>query len=483
MTFEDLTYENAGVSIREQNRVNTEVIRRLKTLNMRADGLFGGAVDLSPYTGEGRLYLTIAGASLIQYPLTETVLGTETAIRAFNSPSRTSPVAHAKPIATLDYIALETMSEPKRDVVPDFVEGVALESLRRGVPVIGGESAEMKDTYQPGMMDAFVHVLRLTSVPSDDRFYNIHAKVFNLEKPLLVASTDGTGTKTKIVRNPEDIIFHGMNDVSVQGVKPLGFALYVAGNVPTQELLRINAAVKDVAFRYHLKQFPTMLEQKKSTYLPNEVDIAATCFGVIDEKDIITGDRVAPGDCIIGINVDCAMTNGYTLIRKFAQGMLEQRIIDSLDKPMKQLRGKSLRYEMSKPHRPMSDILFGDGYSEGVVSRYDIKGMAHITGGGQPDNIIRMVPKDYQAVVRQDVLPVPPLMSLMREYGIKNDELHSTFNMGVGFTLTVAPEHADEVVSYINYNFSNAIPGVDRKAAVIGHVEKRAVDEARFRWA
>jgi phosphoribosylformylglycinamidine cyclo-ligase len=273
-----------------------------------------------------------------------------------------------------------------------------------------------------------------------------------------------------------------MNDVAVQGVRPIGFALYISGNAFWDRLIEIENKAEVVAARYGLKKFPSMMAIKQDVYMPNEVDIAATVVGIIDQRDIITGSRVQPGNCIIGIGTDGYMTNGCSMVRRFASGLLAQGIIASYDEPMKDLEGRTLDYEMRRPHRPMVDILFGDARAEGVLSKYDILGMAHITGGAQPDNIIRMVPDNLKAVVKREVLPVPPLMQLMRQYGVKDDELWNTFNMGVMFTMTVDSNHAQPIVDYVNDTFRYRVDGVDRKAAIIGRIEQRNQLEPKFQW-
>ena len=203
-----ITYESSGVSIRGQNWVNREVVERLKKFGMKVDGLFGGAVDISSY--KENVHIELTGASImIDAPTTKSA-GTFTAERAFRRIS-------GKPLGVLDYFASPFMD--KR--VVDFVEGVAKKSSENKTPVIGGESAQMQNTYKEEKYDGFVHVIELKDKYSCD----ITNLVKGMEKPLLVASTDGVGTKTKIVRNPLDIIYHGFNDIGALGVKPFAFGI------------------------------------------------------------------------------------------------------------------------------------------------------------------------------------------------------------------------------------------------------------------
>jgi len=443
-----ITYESSGVSIRDQNWVNREVVERLKKFGMKVDGLFGGAVDISSY--KENVYIELTGASImIDAPTTKSA-GTFTAERAFRRIS-------GKPLGVLDYFASPFMD--KR--VVDFVEGVAKKSSENKTPVIGGESAQMQNTYKEEKYDGFVHVIELKDKYSCD----ITNLVKGMEEPLLVASTDGVGTKTKIVRNPLDIIYHGFNDIGALGVKPVAFGIYIAGNVPENELTEIekksDIACKDLGI---FKMKP-MVEQKTDTYIHGEVDIAGTVLGVIDAKNLITGENVKEGDAIIGIGVDALMTNGYTLARKIGE-----EIVEDWNAPMKEFGGKSFREELSKPHVPMTDILFGAEDVDGILSKYpgSVKATAHITGGGQEDNIKRMVPDGLCAEVER-VLPIPPAMKFFIENGLNIEEAYRAFNMGVGFTLTVPKEKSDEIVDYINRNFRDRL-WCKRPAAKIGEI-------------
>ncbi len=468
LDFSKETYAGAGVSIKTQNMVNKEVAERLKKVGFKAEGLFGGAVDISDFRGQKDIYLSIAGASLCSPNKNFIEAGKETAEAAFFN-------IKGKPIGVLDYIASLDMG----NFVADFVEGVAKTSLEKKCAVLGGESAQMKDTYKEGKVDSFVHVL---TIGKDFSGCELSDLIENMKQPLLVASTDGTGTKTKIIRNPEDVIYHGFNDIGAQGAKPIAFALYVAGNVPIKEIYEIVEKAKRISENLGVKQLEPLVIVKEDTYLRGEVDIAGTAIGIVDKKYLITGSNIIPGDAILGVGVDGLMTNGFTIARRLRDRLVKKEIAESYDAPVKELNGKSLTYELSRPHRPMTDILFGYDNIEGVLSKFQIKGMAHITGGGQPDNIPRMVPDDCKAVVTKDVLPVPPLMQLFRKYGLTEKELFHDFNMGVGYALIVSKRDAPKVARYINDNFRTRIEGVDRIAALIGSIEARKKSEPKFQF-
>ncbi len=467
--FSDLTYAAAGVSLNDGNATGKRIIKWLRSQGMDAAGLFGGAVDVSQFK-ERKVFLNVTDSTLGYEVGDIQMFGTRIAENALSS-------AHGMPIAMLDYVAVPTGE--MGDNVFEFVKGVSMGCLSHEsrCPVIGGESAEMQGTYQEGKMDGYVHLLAINGNDGTNTVLELTDMIREMEQPLVVASTDGTGTKTKIIRNPEDIIYHGFNDVSVQGVKPVAFALYVAGNVPEEELDEIVTKAERISQTLGVKMLCAGKYVKEGVYEKGEVDIAGTAIGLVDGKNIITGKNVKDGDVIIGLCTDGLMTNGYSLARKFCEMLIKDEVVGCMDSSVAELGGRSFREELSRPHRPYTDILFGYGDIKGVLDMFPgmVHGMAHITGGGQEDNIIRMIPDGYRVIPNEgDVLPVPPFMEMMRRYGVKEEELRHSLNMGVGFTLIADAGAAVDIIKYVNENERRygKIKGVERRAAEIGHVEK-----------
>lgn len=468
MSLSEITYENAGVSVKEQNATNSEIIRRIRNLGMNAEGLFGGAVSLKDYKNHDKVFLDMKCSAVMGNNFDDLKeLGYRTAESTFN---RVSGI----PVGALDYIASPVM----KTTLADFVEGVALSSIGRKCTVLGGETAEMKDTYKKDCMDAFVHVL---AINHEGIGLDITDIIRNMEDPLLVVSTDGTGTKTKFIRNPEDIIYHGSNDLAPLGVKILGFGLYVAGNVAIKDIKSLDKKASSIASRLNVKKFDTATYYKE-TYMKGEMDIAGTVFGIIDRKDLITGEQVTADDEIIGITVDGFMTNGYTLARRFTDELIKSGKVKSIDEKISELNNESIREALSKPHRYMTDILFGDK-TEGILSRFKgkIHAMAHITGGGIPDNIIRTIPKQYNVIVYKHALKLPPIMQYFHDNGLNSEEIYNNLNAGIGYTLTVAYDAADEIADYIDMNYRYSIKGLDRQALMIGTIEQNPKNP-RFRY-
>lgn len=463
-----ITYETSGVSIRAQNEVNARIKEELQALGLKAEGLFGGAVDITHLKEKKTVPIGVVCSSIVEGEDASDA-GLNTAEAALEKIE-----GRTESLAMLDYYASPKMDES----VPAFVRGVATAGLTQtGVPTIGGESAQMPGTYNEGKMDAYVDVVYHGTQGTT---VDIADLIRGMERPLLCASTDGTGTKTRIVKDPRDIIYHGLNDLGAIGVRQAAFKLYVAGNVKREELEEVVAKSRQICDTLGITALDPTIEIKPEEYAPGQVDIAGTVIGVIDEKDMITGENVEEGDAIIGIATDCLMTNGYSLARRYVEKMGHQQD----DENLPGLEGTTIRKELSKPHVPYTDVLFGNKEAEGILSKFKgkIKATAHITGGGQKDNMERMVPNNLCAVVGKEVLPLLPIVEYFAANGADMDEMYRTFNMGVGFTVTVSADIADEVIKYLNENFKDSAPGVERTAAKIGRVMKSEAGE-KFKWA
>ena len=460
-----MDYEQAGVSITAQNDVNREIKRRLNEQGLAVEGLFGGAVDISHLKGNKTIPIGVVSSSMVEDGDIFTAgKKTVTATLEKINPS-------TEPLAMLDYYA-----SPGMDVeeVPRFVEGVATAGLESKVPTIGGESAQMPGTYHEGQRDAYVSVI---FQGDQGETIDLAERIDKMEQPLLCASTDGTGTKTRFVKDPRDIIYHGSNDLGAIGVQPIGFSLYVAGNVPQDELDRVVRKSQKICEELGIAALDATVEFKPDEYSFGEVDIAGTVIGVADKKTLISGEQVEAGDAIIGFAADCLMTNGYSLARKYVE-MTEG---DYNDPNLPELEGTTIQAELSKTHVPYTDILFGVGKTEGLLAKYkrQIKATAHVTGGGQQDNIERMVPEGLCASVQKEVLPLPPITQYFGAHGADEAAMYEAFNMGVGFSVTVPEEIAEEVVAYVNDNFRFSIMDVDRQAAKIGMIE---TGELKFKF-
>ncbi len=464
---EMLTYADAGVSIKAQNKVNEKIKASLNELGLKSDGQFGGAIGVSETEST---HIGISCASM-DVSIDSSISSLESGKGTLKKALENMPFG-AEPIASLDYIAGPNMD----DSVVKFATGVAIGSIENGVPIVGGESAQMPGSYLPKGKDVFVHLIHRGRASTNT--IDIAPYIEGMEQPLLVASTDGTGTKTDIVRQAIDITAHGSNDISAVGAKPIAAAFYVAGNVSDGELMQI---AKDAAYTCDdlgISCLDIYVEHKPDVYAPGKVDIAGTLIGVVDAENLITGENVVEGNVIVGLATDGIMTNGYSLARK----VKDKQLADCRPEEKEQLENDIIT-ELSRPHVIYRDILFGADEKEGIFTKFNgkINATAHITGGGQKDNIERMVPGGLCAEVEKGVLHYPKIIDYMKPY-VDDDDLFEAFNMGVGFTVTVDESVADEVVKYVNDNFRYALDGVDRQAAIIGQI-KEGSEKFRYKPA
>jgi phosphoribosylformylglycinamidine cyclo-ligase len=276
--------------------------------------------------------------------------------------------------------------------------------------------------------------------------------------PILVSSTDGVGTKIMIAAKAkvyhtigQDLVNHCVNDILVQGAKPLFFLDYFAtGKLEpkvTAEVVR--------GLTIACKQQKTVLiggetAEMPGLYAPGDFDLAGTIVGVVDRQDLITGDKVRPGDVILGLPSSGMHTNGYSLARKvlFERGKL------SLHKKHPKL-GKTLAEALLAPHRCYADVMLP------LMKKVQINALAHLTGGGFTENIPRVLPNNCRAVIRKGAWTVPPLFQLIVDLGqVPEADAYRTLNMGIGLVILVRKNDADKVL--------RALKG----AKVLGWVEK-----------
>lgn len=284
------------------------------------------------------------------------------------------------------------------------------------------------------------------------------SKIKNMEDPVLLSGTDGVGTKLKIafVLNRHDTIGIDcvamcVNDVACAGGEPLFFLDYIAcgKNVPE----KIAEIVKGVAEGCKMAdcaliggetaEHPGMMPEE-------EYDIAGFSVGVVDRKDLITGDTIRPGDVLVGIKSSGVHSNGYSLVRQVF-GMDEK----TLGTYVADL-GETLGEALLTPTRI---------YVKAMKSVKDagirVKGASHITGGGFYENIPRMLPAGVTARIRKDAYDVPPIFGLIQKNGnVEEHVMYNTYNMGIGMVLALDPGDADAAVS--------AVEKAGEKAVILG---------------
>lgn len=263
----------------------------------------------------------------------------------------------------------------------------------------------------------------------------------NMESPVLVASTDGVGTKTKVAARlnrwdtiGQDLVNHCINDILVQGAQPLFFLDYVASSKLRPE--QIAAVVGGVAAACKAAGCALLggeTAEMPGVYEPGELDLAGTIVGVVERSKVIDGSRIQPGDAIIGLPSSGLHTNGYSLAR---------RVLDGLD-------WNEIRLELGEP---IGDTLLQVHhlYLNAIkllrMVEMDIRGMAHITGGGFHDNLPRILPDGVSAVIRRGTWPELPIFDLIQRQGqVADDEMFHVFNMGLGMLVIVPREQVNRI--------------------------------------
>jgi phosphoribosylformylglycinamidine cyclo-ligase len=268
-----------------------------------------------------------------------------------------------------------------------------------------------------------------------------------LKQPVLVASADGVGTKLKIafLTNTHntigrDLVNHCVNDILVQGARPLFFLDYIAtGTLAPDVVASIVEGITMACRENGCVLLGGETAEMPGFYAEGEYDVAGFIVGVVDREKVIDGGRIVPGDAVLALPSVGLHTNGYSLARKLffdVAGYTTDTHIAALDKTI----GAAL-LETHKSYLPALDKLLDTNL---------IKGLAHITGGGLTENIPRILPAGTGVTIALDTWPVLPVFKLMREIGnISETEMFRTFNMGVGMVIIFAAQDAEAIKSHL----------------------------------
>ena len=261
-------------------------------------------------------------------------------------------------------------------------------------------------------------------------------------EPVLVASTDGVGTKIQVAIAAGvhdtvgyDLVAHCVDDILVQGAVPLFFLDYVA--LGKMDPARVEAIV--AGFARGCAEFGCPLiggetAEMPGTYAPDDYDLAGFIVGVVERAKALPAG-VRPGDVLLALPSAGLHTNGYTLARKILFDALGHKVTTHLPE-----LGMTVGAALLAPHRSYLSAL------EPLLERGKVRALAHITGGGFPGNIPRVLPPGLGARVRRGAWDVPPLFRLIQSGGgVSDEEMFRTFNMGVGMIAVVAPEDLHDV--------------------------------------
>lgn len=274
-------------------------------------------------------------------------------------------------------------------------------------------------------------------------FYSIENA--GVEKPVLVAGTDGVGTKLKLAFLMDkhdtvgiDCVAMCVNDVVCQGAKPLLFLDYIAtGYLDPQKVERIVAGVAEGCRQAGCALIGGETAEMPDFYPAGEYDLAGFTVGLVDREKSISGERVAQGDVLVGIASSGVHSNGYSLVRRLV--LTEGR---DLNAPVDALCGKSWGETLLTPTKIYVKSALA------ACRAADVHGIAHITGGGFIENIPRILPQGLSAYIDLGAWPVLPVFAeLQRLGGLADRQMFNTFNMGIGMVFAAAPEQADALIA------------------------------------
>ena len=262
----------------------------------------------------------------------------------------------------------------------------------------------------------------------------------DFEDPVLVASVDGVGTKLKLAfitgRHDtigEDLVNHCVNDILVQGARALFFMDYLGvGKLEPGVFEQIMAGLVRGCKRARCSLIGGETAELPGFYAAGEYDLAGFVVGAVERSRIIAGKAISAGDVLLGLASNGLHTNGYSLARKALFEIAGHGPNDRIEQ-----LGTTIADELLRVHRCYAPSVFP------LLDGNGIHGIAHITGGGIPGNLRRILPEACRAVIRRDAWPAPPIFELIR--GIANtpdEDLFRTFNMGIGLILAVAPAQA-----------------------------------------
>jgi phosphoribosylformylglycinamidine cyclo-ligase len=265
------------------------------------------------------------------------------------------------------------------------------------------------------------------------------------EEPVLVAGTDGVGTKLKLAQQSDrhttvgiDLVAMCVNDVLTCGAEPLFFLDYLAtSQLQPEQLAQVVEGVCTGCRQAGCALLGGETAEMPGFYQPGEYDLAGFCVGVVEKRQILDGSQVQPGDVAIGLASDGVHSNGYSLVRKILE-LSQHRLGDR--PPL--LNGRSLDEELLTPTR-----IYVKPVLAARRAGLEVHGMAHITGGGLPENLPRCLGTAQSIQITPDSWPVPPIFTWLAATGdVPPAEMFNTFNMGIGYVVLVPPHQADQAI-------------------------------------
>ena len=261
------------------------------------------------------------------------------------------------------------------------------------------------------------------------------------KKPVLVSGTDGVGTKLDIACKKRkfdtvgiDCVAMCVNDILCHGAKPLFFLDYIAcGKLEAEVSSDLVKGVAEGCIKSQCSLIGGETAEMPGMYKEGDYDIAGFAVGIVDKDKIINGKDIKSGDKLIGIASSGVHSNGYSLIRK---------VFKNLDEDF---NGKAIWEELLTPTKIYVKPVLS------LLEKFNIKGMAHVTGGGFYENLPRMLSKEgLSIVINKNSYEIPEIFKKLMELGVKEEEMYNTFNMGIGFVLCVEEDEVEEVLKELS---------------------------------
>jgi len=279
------------------------------------------------------------------------------------------------------------------------------------------------------------------------------------QEPVLVSGTDGVGTKLKLAQDLNchdtvgiDLVAMCVNDILTSGAQPLFFLDYLAtGKLNSEQLTQVVAGIAQGCRISGCALLGGETAEMPGFYQPGEYDLAGFCVGIVEKSQMLDGSQVKVGDVAIGLASQGVHSNGFSLVRKIVRDSPAKTLLsDRADHPLnwdtcpELLEGRSLGEVLLTPTQIYVKPVL-DARRAGI----DLHGMAHITGGGLPENLPRCLGAGQSVQIEPNSWVVPPIFQWLAEAGqVSTDAMFNTFNMGIGFVLLVPPAQVESALSW-----------------------------------
>ena len=283
-------------------------------------------------------------------------------------------------------------------------------------------------------------------------------------EPVLVSGTDGVGTKLRLAFELNrhdtvgiDLVAMSVNDILVQGAEPLFFLDYFAcGKLDVATASRVVKGIAAGCEQAGCALIGGETAEMPGMYPEGEYDLAGFAVGAVEKSEIIDGRKIAPGDVVLGLASSGIHSNGYSLVRRIIE-MVKPDLNADFD-------GRTLADALMAPTRIYVKPLLS------LMASVEVKGMAHITGGGLVENIPRILQEHLTAVLKKEAWTMPPLFSWLQKHGnVASEEMHRVFNCGIGMAVIVSREQAEQAMAHLR--------AAGETVYRIGEIRQRTEDE------